>query len=509
MKKLNLSLTFILPFVVIMSGLLGLFGWFNYQETREQLEAQFQLQIDNTLKRLSVNLPGTIWNFETRQLKQIVSTELSSEFLSAIQVMNEQGLAIYQLRKTETGDFIEIAPEDTLPEPQVSQKLTIVDSGQQHASGEVILALNTGPKTEVLQHLKTKLIVEMIMFQICIVLFTCFLLRKVIVRPLKEVSDAIFDIANGEGDLTQRLPAHKVREIHHFVEGMNSFIDRWQRLVSEISNLSTDLYKRAEQTHLVCNQTRQDMLKELAAVNQVVDATTDVSKSNQSMAENAKAASNSASHSQVLAKEGAQAIGSTVRTIDTLAQKVQGVADVIQRLAVDGEEIGVVLDVIKNIADQTNLLALNAAIESARAGDQGRGFAVVADEVRTLAQKTQKSTEEINHIIQRVQHSSKEAYVVMQDVRQRANQGAVDVQAAGKTIKNIESAVIEIATLNHAIAQTSTQQGAALESVNKAAYTIRQLLENMKQHMQRTEDASLQASSKAQTLQNLMQQFKI
>ena len=73
-------------------------------------------------------------------------------------------------------------------------------------------------------------------------------------------------------------------------------------------------------------------------------------------------------------------VNQTIASIGELVSEVESAVSVISTFESEVENIGMVLDVIRNIADQTNLLALNAAIETARAGEQGRGFAVVADE---------------------------------------------------------------------------------------------------------------------------------
>lgn len=254
---------------------------------------------------------------------------------------------------------------------------------------------------------------------------------------------------------------------------------------------------------------KRSMNVQQSETEQVATAINEMTASVADVAQNTEGAAHAAGHASQSSVAGLAKMQETRVTIEALAEEVERSAQKVSALAQHSQQIGGVIEVIRNIADQTNLLALNAAIEAARAGEQGRGFAVVADEVRTLASRTQNSTEEIRTIIQELQLATSAAVEQMKSGKLRAQACLESAQEASTSLDAINDGVEQIVGMNTQIASAAVQQHAVSEDINRNVTEIRNgsitLMEGIEDNAATAQELSLLAGE----LRTVVSRFKL
>jgi methyl-accepting chemotaxis protein len=285
-----------------------------------------------------------------------------------------------------------------------------------------------------------------------------------------------------DGDLTKRISLErKTGHFHALAVSANSLIENMMGVIQglqetsrevqlgaeEISRGNMDLSQRTEQQ--ACN------LEETASSMEEMTATV---KNN---AENAVQANRLAAAARDQAERGGEVVGSAVAAMGQINAASKKIADII--------------GVIDEIAFQTNLLALNAAVEAARAGEQGRGFAVVATEVRNLASRSAAAAKEIKALIH--------------DSVTKVNEGTQFVDASGKVLGEIVTAVKKVTDVVAEIAASSREQALGIEQVNQAMTSMDSTTQQNSALVEQASAAAQALNEQANNLSELIAPYQV
>ena len=358
-------------------------------------------------------------------------------------------------------------------------------------------------------HLSKNIIVVVLVLAIIICLFGALFLIHTIIKPLKHVSSALEEIAQGDGDLAQRLNLTSKDEIGLLANSFDLFIDKIHQIVIKTQQVVTSLQNSATDVEQLSVRSSQSIDAEKDQLQQLITSMTQMSENSRDVARNIEAASTAAIQVNADAESGSNVVHQTIDIMGEVNNDVTVVNDAMLRLVADSKDIGSVLEVIEQIAEQTNLLALNAAIEAARAGEQGRGFAVVADEVRALAARTQQSTLESKAKIEELQTATGKAVEAITIGKNRTLQGVEQASQASESINTMQEGIKVISEMNNQVASAAELQTTVADEIDIN-------LNNINHSVEKTTDIAddfLQSANHlvvmSEELKELIGQFKV
>lgn len=271
----------------------------------------------------------------------------------------------------------------------------------------------------------TKISVAVSVILVILFIIVIAIIRISIVRPIRKLSDEVGVIATG--DLTAKIDIPKAGDEIVLLAGSIADMEtKMKDVLKPVVTMSKTIIQSIAKLSEASTQMSNGASRQAAALEEI-------SSSMEQMSANIQQNTDNSFHTNKLAENISQHIGSLGDASGKSRDAVRSIAENLSE--------------INELVQQTNILSLNASVEAARAGEQGKGFAVVAKEVGRLADQT---------------------YTTAAGINSTASTSITEAENAYNNVNELLPKIEKVVTLIKEITAASVEQNAGVSQVNSA-----------------------------------------
>ncbi|MGN7613172.1 ammonium transporter [Magnetococcales bacterium HHB-1] len=342
---------------------------------------------------------------------------------------------------------------------------------------------------------------------------------QMVKQTLTDLDDVILNINRvmgdvSNGDLTARIDVDAKGELANLRGSMNTALEAIRTILSSVADSSTQTAQVTELSQKEVIQVAKRSNEQVDLVNQVSErlklleqAITTVTHEAVEASANAQSVAQQVQEGQHIMQESVEQAVENASQATTLVrsgrQHMENLAQVVDKIATQSQEIKTITKVIRDITDRTNLLALNAAIESARAGEAGMGFAVVAREVRSLAQNVAEAAKEIVLRVDQAVNSAVKGAEMARSVNSDMGQIANSVLDTDQQLTEVGRVNHEMSSVTEAVLQMATMLTQTADHLQDHTQTMVEINHHMHEQREASEENTRLAEKVNRAVQEL------
>jgi methyl-accepting chemotaxis protein len=290
-----------------------------------------------------------------------------------------------------------------------------------------------------------------------------WLLGQWISKPVTEMVDATERVA--AGDLTIDPPSGLIGEAESLSIAFGQMTTNLRSLIRRLQTTSLSLSSAAEQVMMTQRLHAANAAEQAAAVSSASAATEELATSSAHIAETTQRVVAAADQAQGNAHRGVEVMAEAAQHLRRIATGNEAAVEKVRDLGELARQIGLVMDLIEDIAAQTKMIAFNASIEASASGEAGRRFAIVAAEVRRLADDVARSTEEIRTNVEQIQTTTNELIITSERESKEIEGGLAIGDTMSDLLDQIHQSAQQTTVAVQQISLSTQQQRTATEQL--------------------------------------------